>query len=138
MKLYNIVITRRTDGEQSILEHNITEKQAEKQCEMWGWMYDDGEYSYYMSYEETTVTTEVLEVLQNSFLADLYDALEVETDADLLHAIRVEIGKRTVKTNIGRMPIEDYLEIQAIQSGFNSYEDMKKQGYTIDIDKICN
>lgn len=136
MKLYNLVITKRTDGAKSILAHNITEKQAEKQCEMWGWMYDDGKYSYYMSYEETSITSEVLEVLENSFLADLYDALEVETDADLLHAIQTEINKRTVKTNIGTMPIEDYLEIQAIQSGFDSYEDMKKQGYSINIDKL--
>jgi hypothetical protein len=37
---------------------------------------------------------EILEVLQNSFLADLKDALEVETDAELLEAIREEISRR--------------------------------------------
>jgi len=40
------------------------------------------------------ITTEVLEVLENSFLTDLQDALEVETDADLLEAIKEEIEKR--------------------------------------------
>lgn len=82
------------------------------------------------------ITKEVKEVLQNSFLADLFDALEVETDAELLQAIREEISSRTIKTNIGNMSVEDYLEIQAMQYGFDSYEDMKKQGYNIDIDKI--
>lgn len=41
--------------------------------------------------------------------------------------------ERTVKTNIGEMPLEDYLDIRAIQYGFDSYEDMRKQGYSIDI-----
>lgn len=42
-----------------------------------------------------TITKEVQEVLQNSFLADLFDALETETDAELLQAIREEIDNRT-------------------------------------------
>jgi len=82
------------------------------------------------------ITKEVLEVLQNSFLSDLFEALEVETDADLLEAIREEISSRTVKTNIGTMPVEDYLDIHAMQCGFDSYEDLKKQGYSIDIDNL--
>jgi hypothetical protein len=138
MKLYNIVLTSRADGKKFIYERNLPEAKAEKECEEWGWMFDDGKDKYYMSYEESSVTPEVLEVLENSFLADLFDALEVETDADLLHAITDEINKRTVKTNMGTMPVIDYLEIQAMQFGFDSYEDMKKQGYSIDIDKICN
>ena len=36
-----------------------------------------------------------------------------------------------VETNIGEMPIEDYQEIQAIQYGFDSYEDLKNQGYSL-------
>mgnify|MGYP003290829316 CR=1 FL=1 len=38
---------------------------------------------------------EILEVLENSFLADLYDALEVETDQELLEAIKNEINRRS-------------------------------------------
>ena len=37
-----------------------------------------------------------------------------------------------VKTNLGEIPDKDYLDIIAIQYGFDSYEDMKSQGYTID------
>ena len=40
------------------------------------------------------ITKEVLEELQHSFLADLQDALEIETDADLLEAIHNEIASR--------------------------------------------
>lgn len=94
MKLYNLVITRKSTGEKSVLEHNITEAKAEKTCEQWGWMYDDGNYSYYMGYEETSVTTEMLETIADSFLADLQDALEIETDENVLHAIQSEIEKR--------------------------------------------
>lgn len=41
-----------------------------------------------------TITKEIQEILQNSFLADLCDALETETDADLLQAIKNEIENR--------------------------------------------
>ncbi|NCC86377.1 MAG: hypothetical protein EOM05_00715 [Clostridia bacterium] len=36
-----------------------------------------------------------------------------------------------VETNIGTVPIEDYREIQAIQNGFDSYEDMRNQGFKL-------
>ncbi|NCC64610.1 MAG: helicase, partial [Spirochaetia bacterium] len=36
--------------------------------------------------------------------------------------------EQTVETNIGNMPVEDYREIQAVQNGFDSYEDMYNQG----------
>lgn len=44
-----------------------------------------------------------------------------------------EETQRTIETNMGEMPIEDYLEIRAMQYGFDSYEDLVKQGYSIDI-----
>lgn len=37
-----------------------------------------------------------------------------------------------VETNQGLMPLEDYLDIKAIQYGFDSYEDMKACGCCID------
>ena len=37
--------------------------------------------------------------------------------------------ERTVKTNIGEMPIEDYRDIKARQYGFEDYDDMYRQGY---------
>ena len=36
-----------------------------------------------------------------------------------------------VQTNMGSMPIEDYREIVASQSGFDSYDEMYQQGYRI-------
>ena len=41
------------------------------------------------------------------------------------------ILEKHIKTNIGEIPIEDYLEITAIQNGFESYEDMVNHGYGI-------
>ena len=38
-----------------------------------------------------------------------------------------------IKTNMGSIPIEDYLEIMALQYGFESYENMKSEGYIIEI-----
>lgn len=38
-----------------------------------------------------------------------------------------------IETNMGLMPVEDYLEIVAQQHGFDSYEQMKAKGYIIDL-----
>lgn len=40
-----------------------------------------------------------------------------------------------VKTNMGSIPLEDYLDIKARQYGFDDYEDMKTNEYYIDIPK---
>ena len=36
-----------------------------------------------------------------------------------------------IQTNIGLIPVNDYLEIKAMQYGFNSYEEMRNEGYYI-------
>lgn len=41
-----------------------------------------------------------------------------------------------VKTNMGVMPLEDYLDIQAAQAGFEDYEDLKANGYSIDTSNL--
>lgn len=38
---------------------------------------------------------------------------------------------KEVKTNMGSMPEEDYLDIVAMQNGFDDYSDMQRQGYSI-------
>lgn len=38
-----------------------------------------------------------------------------------------------IKTNIGDVPLEDFLEIQAVQYGFDSYEDMQSEGLSVSI-----
>lgn len=37
-----------------------------------------------------------------------------------------------VKINMGEIPLRDYYEIVAIQNGFSSYEEMKKEGFSIE------
>lgn len=39
--------------------------------------------------------------------------------------------EKTITTNIGAVPIGDYLEICALQYGFDSYADMRAEGYHI-------
>lgn len=38
-----------------------------------------------------------------------------------------------VETNMGKMPLEDYLEIFALQHGYDSYDDMRRDGLCIDL-----
>lgn len=38
-----------------------------------------------------------------------------------------------IKTNLGEIPKEDYLEIMAMSYGFESYADLRDQGYYIDM-----
>lgn len=50
-----------------------------------------------------------------------------------------------VKTTRGLIPLDDYLEICAMQHGFHSYEELKEEGYSIEIlesdiieeEKVC-
>ena len=47
----------------------------------------------------------------------------------------MEINRsKYVETNIGKIPLEDYREIRAMQCGFDSYEDMLKEGYCIGVE----
>ena len=39
-----------------------------------------------------------------------------------------------IKTNIGEMPLEDYLEIKALQYGYDSYKDMLDDKLIIEIE----
>ena len=40
-----------------------------------------------------------------------------------------------VKTNMGLIPVEDYLDIVARQSGFDDYKDLKAHGLSVNIDE---
>lgn len=40
---------------------------------------------------------------------------------------------KTVKTNIGIIPMENYLEICALQYGYDSYAELRADGYYIEI-----
>lgn len=56
----------------------------------------------------------------------------VDTDQySYLFRLRVSAHDREIKTNMGTMPIEDYRELVASQRGFDSYADMRRQGYRL-------
>lgn len=40
-----------------------------------------------------------------------------------------------IRTNIGAIPLEDYLDIKATQLGFDDYEDLKSNGYFLEYNK---
>lgn len=54
MKKYNVLITDKETGEVSVLKTVDTEAEATRECEGWGWNYDDGEKSYWMGYSIST------------------------------------------------------------------------------------
>ena len=39
------------------------------------------------------ITEEMIEIIENSFLGDLYDALEIETDPEIRELIQNQINK---------------------------------------------
>ena len=45
----------------------------------------------------------------------------------------IETETVLVNTNIGKIPYIDYLDIVAIQYGFDDYEDMTKNGFYVDM-----
>lgn len=44
--------TRKDTKERKELCRRETEEQAERFCEMWGWIYGDGKHSYWLDLEE--------------------------------------------------------------------------------------
>ena len=56
MEKYQINIISKATGEKTVLESELTEKQAISFCEMWGWSYCD-EYgkSYWLEWETQEV-----------------------------------------------------------------------------------
>lgn len=59
-------------------------------------------------------------------------AKEVEANVDNIQKEREVKASGEIETNIGSMPFEDYCEIRAMQNGFNSYAEMKREGYSIE------
>lgn len=40
---------------------------------------------------------------------------------------------RMIQTNMGEMPLQDYLDIRALEYGFDSYKELEKAGFSIKI-----
>ena len=56
---------------------------------------------------------------------------ETKKEETVKETKKVEKKEERVETNIGAIPIEEYRDIAAMQSGFDSYEEMQKEGYRI-------
>lgn len=52
--MYNVIGIHKVTKEKIIIEPHMTEANAMKMCESWGWMYDDGTEngSYWMDIEK--------------------------------------------------------------------------------------
>lgn len=50
--MYNVIGRDRKTGKEIMIEPHMTEANAVKFCEMWGWFYDDGKRSYAMLIEK--------------------------------------------------------------------------------------
>ena len=51
--MWNVFYTRKSTREQFLYGTFATEEQALKVCEEWGWEYDDGHESFWLSYERS-------------------------------------------------------------------------------------
>lgn len=51
MTYYVYTYSKVTNKTVKILATGLTEEEAENFCESWGWNYDDGERSYWLSYD---------------------------------------------------------------------------------------
>ncbi len=51
MTYYVYTYSKVTNRTVKILATGLTEEEAENFCESWGWNYDDGERSYWLSYD---------------------------------------------------------------------------------------
>lgn len=52
MTRYNVIGIGKASGRRILILPDVTEGQAKKFCEEWGWSYDDGENAYWLDYTE--------------------------------------------------------------------------------------
>lgn len=61
---------------------------------------------------------------------------------DLLHMLHMENGvlhkekdtmSRMIQTNMGEIPLQDYLDIRALECGFDSYKELEEARFSIEI-----
>ncbi len=81
--MYNVIIRNKRTGKPAIYGTYATEEQATKECEEWGWSYDDGKESYFMEYEETennNIIENLLEMALDMDYCDSIDTIESEIE----------------------------------------------------------
>lgn len=60
-----------------------------------------------------------------------YHSGEIVLDAEDFKEASINAISKEIQTNIGKVPIEDYREIEAMKYGFDSYEEMRSEGYCL-------
>lgn len=106
-----------TDGDQEVFDSLPQEIALPEKFSIENYMDDDGNYG---------------EVEREARLEDISDWLSDEYGFCHGGFTLSEEPEDLVETNIGSIPREDYLDIRAQQYGFDDYEDMKNQGYSLD------
>ena len=76
--------------------------------------------------EAQTVKTAIHEICHAMLHEDVKSSLSKEQKA------LIDQLDKTVDTNLGKMSLIDYLEIRADQSGFDSYQQMLNEGYSVE------
>ncbi|SHK73214.1 hypothetical protein SAMN02745243_03619 [Hespellia stercorisuis DSM 15480] len=125
----------------------VTEKELEEEPDLSERLVEfikDYDYYNYQDNLDVDSVDEVRDRLADSdyvagiaaFMNEELDDLDREsgdraTIEKLLSDLKPYMKLEDVKTNMGTMPKEDYQEIVAQQNGFDSYEDMKLQGFSI-------
>lgn len=106
-----------TDGDQEVFDSLPQEIALPEKFSIENYRDDDGNYG---------------EVEREARLEDISDWLSDEYGFCHGGFTLSEEPEDLVETNIGSIPREDYLDIRAQQYGFDDYEDMKNQGYSLD------
>ena len=47
-----------------------------------------------------------------------------------------DMMSRMIQTNMGEMPLQDYLDIRALECGFDSYKELEKEGFLVIAGKV--
>lgn len=83
--MYNVIIKNKRTGKTAIYGTFAEESQAVKECEEWGWSYDDDKESYFMEYEEIQDNNIVENLLEMALDMDYCDSIEtIESEIEEL------------------------------------------------------
>lgn len=59
------------------------------------------------------------------------------TNEQYQEVLQIALSQFLIKTNIGTMPIPDYLDIHAMQCGFEDYKDLRAHGLSFDLKTLA-
>ena len=98
------------------------------------------DYEFYVDDDATEeeIKQKVAEYAQISQGYNVEEGYEAYTETRYRKRQKAHLGRimnKYIKTNLGKIPLEDYLDIVAESSGFDDYSDMQNAGYKIDINK---